>query len=54
MRNVVHPSLMKMLLHFRNTLFVLSSVFLLVFEKFYEENTAADMSCFQVQLLLPL
>jgi hypothetical protein len=45
---------MKMLLHFKRTLFVVCSVFLLVFEKFYEQNKAADMSYFQVQLLLPL
>jgi hypothetical protein len=54
MRNVVQPSLMKMLLHFKHTFFVSSSVFLLVFEKLYEENKASDMSCFQVQLPLPL
>jgi len=54
MRNVVHPSLMKMLLHFKHTFFVSSSVFLLAFEKLYEENKAADMPCFQVQLPLHL
>jgi len=54
MRNMVHQSLMKMLLPFKHTFFVSSSVFLLVFEKLYEENKAADISSVQVQLLLPL
>jgi hypothetical protein len=54
MRNVIHPSLMKMLLHFKHKIFVSSSVFLLIFEMLYEENKAAYMSCFQVQLPLPL
>lgn len=55
MRNVVHPSIMKELLHFEHIVFSFSfSVFLLVFEKFYEENKVACMSCSQLQLPLPL